>query len=427
MRVVVIGSGLMGVSTAWFLAKDGLDVTVLERADSAAQGASFANAGMLTPSMADPWNAPGTLMQMLRWIGNEDAPLLLRPRALPSLLGWGLSFLANSRPQRYRDNMERNLRLALYSLTVMRELRAALPLSYDQRTVGTLKVFHTPRAMDEAVQCCTQLVPLGLQMRTLDARQLSLFEPALADVSASLAGGIHFPEDESGDARQFTEALARHAQAAGAIFRFGATVTGFERDGARVTAVSVGAERLPADAVVLAAGSWSPLLLRPLGLRLAVRPVKGYSVTLPLAGWKQPPALPIIDDALHAAVTPLGQCLRVAGTAEFAGYDTAPTPARIDNLFKLLLTIFPAFKAYLDETRAAPWAGLRPVSADGVPFIGQLGYDNLYVNTGHGHLGWTLAAGSARMLADLIQQRTPMLDPVPYRAQRGLLSDRRRN
>lgn len=418
MRVIVIGAGLLGVATAWFLAKDGHEVIVVDRADGAARGTSFGNAGMLTPSMADPWNSPGVLGQMLRYLGREDAPLLLRLKALPSLLGWGLSFLAQSTPQRYRDNMQRNLRLANYNLTVMRELRAALPLTYDQRTAGTLKVFRDSRALDEAVHRCEQLAELGLKMRKLNPQQLIEFEPALTDVRDALVGGIHFPDDESGDARQFTEALAQHAQAAGVTFRFGAAVTGFERKGGRVTGVNTDGEQLSADAVVIAAGSWSPLLLRTLGLKLAVRPVKGYSITVPIAGWKQPPQLPLVDDALHAAVTPLGRRLRVAGTAEFTGYDTTPTPARVENLFDLLLAMFPSFEPYLDRSQASPWAGLRPVSADGVPFIGQLGYDNLYVNTGHGHLGWTLAAGSGRMLADLIEKRTPQLDPVPYRAQR---------
>lgn len=419
MRVIVIGSGLMGVTTAWFLARDGLNVTVVDRAAEPAQGTSFANAGMLTPSMADPWNAPGVLRHILGWLGHEDAPLLLRLSALPSLFGWGLSFLAHSQPARFRDNMQRNLRLANYSMGVLRELRTSLNLEYDQRSAGTLKIFHNQRGLDAATERFGQLAPLGLRQRALSAAEVVALEPALADVGASLAGGIHFPDDESGDARMFTQALARHAQAAGAIFRFGCEVTGLERHGSRITAVLAQQEKIAADTVVMTAGSWSPLLMRRLGLRLALRPVKGYSVTLARGGWQHALGLPVIDDALHAAVTPLGERLRVAGTAEFAGYDIATTPARVENLFQMLLKIFPSFAPHLDRAQAAPWAGLRPVSADGVPFIGRLGYDNLYINTGHGHLGWTLAAGSSRLLADLIQQRQPALDPFPYRARRG--------
>ena len=418
MRIVVVGAGLMGVTSAWFLARDGHEVTVLDQADRVAAGASQANAGMLTPSMADPWNAPGVFMQMLQYLGKDDAPLLLRLKALPSLLTWGPSFVAHSRPARFHDNMARNLRLAMYSLSVMRELRATLDLVYDQRTAGTIKVFRGARALQEGIRRCEQLASLGLIMNTLDPKALIQLEPALSDVSTSIAGAIHFPEDESGDARQFTEAMSRHAQQAGVDFRFAQRVTGFERKASRVTAVVTQNGPLPADAVVIAAGSWSPLLLAKLGQSLPVRPVKGYSVTVPFAGWTHAPRLPVVDDALHAAITPLGNRLRVAGTAEITGYDTVLTPSRINNLFDLLLAVYPSFEPHLDRNQSTPWAGLRPVSVDGVPFIGKLGLENLYVNTGHGHLGWTLAAGSSHLLADLMLGRQPRLDPQAYRAKR---------
>ena len=418
MRIIVIGSGLLGVTSAYFLAQNGAEVTVLDRGDAAASATSYANAGMLTPSMADPWNSPGVFGQLLRYLGKEDAPLLLRVRALPSILGWGLAFLANSSVEKFHASMAANLRLANYSRETLRTLREQLALSYDQKTAGTLRVFREQRALDASAARWETLASFGLKTNVLSAAATVTLEPALAEVREQLAGGIHCPQDESGDARKFTETLAEKARKAGVAFKFGTTVTGFKHDGEKITRVVPDTESLVADAVVISAGSWSTPLLQGLGLRLPMRPVKGYSITLDAGAWNQRPGLPVIDDALHAAVTPLGQRLRVAGTAEFAGYDTSLSPARIENLFSLLLNIYPGFAPHLDRAQAQPWAGLRPMSADGVPFIGRLRYQNLYLNTGHGHLGWTLAAGSARLLADLMADKTPEIDPAPYAADR---------
>lgn len=418
MRVVVIGSGLQGVATAWFLASRGCEVTVLERGEVVAGATSYANAGMLTPSMADPWNAPGVLGHLLGSLGREDASFLLRLRALPSILGWGLAFLRNASPARFRANMEKNLRLASYSLEVLGELRSSLGLHYDERRNGTIKVFRDARAFDAAVQRNAILSSLGLAVRAVDAAEAARIEPALAPVREKLVGGIYCPTDESGDARAFTQALARKATEAGTTFVFDAQVRHLERNGDRIAAVASRQGVYEADAYVVAAGCWSAGLLGGLGHDLPVRPVKGYSITVPFGHWAAPPQMPVIDDALHAAATPLGDRLRVAGTAEIAGYDTAPTPSRIDNLFGLLLNLFPGYTPHLDRARAAPWAGLRPVCADGVPLIGRYRCRNLFLNTGHGHLGWTLAAGSARVLADLMLGAVPEIDARPYDAQR---------
>jgi D-amino-acid dehydrogenase len=418
MRVVVVGSGVVGVASAWFLAQHGCEVTVLERGDAVACGTSHANAGMLTPSMADPWNAPGILWHVLGWLGQEDAPFLLRLRAIPSVSLWGLSFLANSRPARFRINMEKNLRLARYSLQVLRELRDSLGLHYDERANGTIKVFRTQKAFDHGVARNELLKDLGLDVRALDPQQVVEVEPSLAPVRDKLAGGIYCPSDESGDACAFAGALADKAKAAGVTFRLGTAVAGFEGDGNRITAARTTQGRQAADAFVVAAGCWSPQLLRPLGIALPVRPVKGYSITVPVGKWNAPPRMPVIDDALHTAVTPLGDRLRVAGTAEIAGFNRELTPERVENLFALLLALYPSYAPHLDRAHASPWAGLRPVSADGVPRIGRLKFDNLFVNSGHGHLGWTLSAGSARLLADLVCGHRPAIDPAPYDAQR---------
>jgi D-amino-acid dehydrogenase len=420
VRVVVIGAGLQGVATAWFLAREGCEVTVLERAAAPAQGTSHANAGMLTPSMADPWNAPGILRHLLGWLGREDAPFLLRARALPSLAGWGLAFLAHARPERFRASLERNLRLATYSLEVLGELRTALDLQYDQRTAGTIKVFRDARALDAAAARLELLARAGLAVRALTPQQAVQVEPALGPVRERLAGAFHCPQDESGDARAFTEALARRAAEAGARFHFGRAVTALQSDGDRIVAAATAEGPVAGDLFVLAAGPWSAPLLAPLGARLPVRPVKGYSITVPIGAWEGAPRMPVVDDALHAAATPLGDRLRVAGTAELAGDDLSLPPARIENLHALLLELFPSYAPHLDRARAEPWAGLRPVCADGVPLIGRYRWSNLFLNTGHGHLGWTLAAGSARLLADLVLGLAPAIDAAPYRAERPL-------
>lgn len=418
MRVLVIGSGLLGVASAHFLSREGCDVTVVERLGGVAAGTSHANAGMLTPSMADPWNSPGIFWHLLQWLGREDAPFLLRPRALPSMLGWGLSFIAASSPARQRASMDANLRLAAYSLAAMRELRTAFKLAYDERTNGTIKVFRDRRAFDVAVARNAVLAELGLDVRAVDPAQAVALEPALAPVREALVGGIYCPTDESGDARAFTQALADTARASGVRFEFGVDITGFEHAGGRLNAALAGGRRFEAEQFVVAAGSWSPQLLAQLGVALPVRPVKGYSITVPTAHWGGAPQMPVIDDALHAAATPLGARLRVAGTAEIAGYDASVTPARVENLFNLLLGLFPTYPQPLDRANAEPWAGLRPVSPDGVPRIGQLGYDNLFVNTGHGHLGWTLAAGSGALLAQLVCGRPTEIAAEPYRPDR---------
>lgn len=414
MKILVIGSGLLGVSSAHALATAGHEVTVLDRAASAAQGTSHANAGMITPSMADPWNAPGIHWDLLRWLGREEAPFLLRPAALPGLVDWGLRFLAASRPAAFRRNLRANLQLARYSQQVMAELRARLDLPHDHRANGTIKVFSDPRHFEAAAGRNRVLSELGLALRTVDAGEAVAIEPALAPVRERIVGAVYCPADESGDARAWTEQLARHTAALGARFRYGTEVTALVREGDRLVAARAGSERFEADEFVLAAGAWSEPLLRGLGLQLPVRPVKGYSITVPMGDWRGAPRMPVIDDAMHLAATPLGRRLRVAGTAELAGDDRALTQARIENLFAAAARLFPSLAPWLDRGACEPWAGLRPMSADGVPRIGRLACGNLWLNTGQGHLGWTLAAGSARLLADMLANRAPAVDPAPY-------------
>ncbi|MGE0384789.1 MAG: FAD-dependent oxidoreductase [Gammaproteobacteria bacterium] len=410
MRVVVIGAGLLGICSAWYLAQRGARVTVLESAAEPAGLTSHANGGMLTPSQAMPWNEPGVAWKVLRTLGREDSAVLLRPRALPSLGAWLPRFLFNSAPARFRANAMSNARLAIYSLDCLRELQAILGRSCELAWNGTMKVFADAAALDLALGWSRMLAGTGVRHRLLDAHAAIALEPALAPGAGRLAGAIHYPDDASGDARGFCHALAGAAVARGVAFRFDtpATVRIDHRSGLCV--VHGGGERLPADACVLACGHSTARLARTLGLKVPVRPVKGYSLTVPTGTGA--PSLPIVDETWHVAATPLGDRLRIAGTAEFAGEDLTLSAGRIENLRRFVRARFPDLQCAAGEDH--PWCGLRPMSCDGVPLIGPTSIRNLYLNAGHGHLGWTLCAGSGRLLADLMSGGVPGLDAAPY-------------
>jgi D-amino-acid dehydrogenase len=422
VRVVVIGAGLAGLTTAYYLQRDGAQVTVVERAAGVGLGASFANGAMLHASLSSPWNSPGILWQLMRWIGREDAPMLLRSRALPQLLGWGLQFLRESSPHRFEANARKNLRLAIYSLRLMAQIREQTPLNYCYQGRGLLSVFRSRAAQNERMGELDLLASHGLSLRKLDRDQLLNLEPTLAPVGVELVGGIHYAADEGGDAHAFCMELARVLRAGGAEIRCGANASGFDVAARQVRCLRVGAagEELAADAFVLAAASESVGLARTAGIDLPVRPVKGYSITLPRScAPDAAPSIGIEDGQLHAVVVPLGSDrIRVAGTAELAGYDLAINPRRIENLQRLLARLFPRFAERLTPADVTPWAGLRPMCADGVPLLGATALRNLWLNTGAGHLGWTLAAGSARCVADQIAGRAMQLDPQDYALNR---------
>jgi D-amino-acid dehydrogenase len=419
MKVLIVGSGVIGVTTAYFLAHAGHEVTVVDRCAEPGMGASFANGGLLTPSMADPWNAPGTFGNLLRWIGRDDAPMLLRLRALPQLVGWGMRFLRNSSPARFSANLRRNLHLAQYSLGVLRELRQSTPLSFDQTNVGTLMIFRSHASFDASVQRCAELRPLGLSSEAVsEPDRLLALEPALQAIGSQLVGGIHYPEDCSGDARQFAVSLADQARQLGVRFIFDTDVTAVATTRGRITSVATAAGPLVANAYIIAAGAFSTSLLRPAGIRVPVAPAKGYSITFPRSEGHSPPRMPVIDHDLHAAVTPIGQSLRVAGTAEFDGLSADIRAARVRTLTRLFEQLYPHHPLPQEQQGLREWTGFRPMSADGVPIIGRTRIDNLFLNIGHGHLGWTMAAGSGRALADLISERRPQIDLEPYALRR---------
>lgn len=418
MHALVVGSGLLGLVTAYYLRRHGFEVTVVDRQAGPGRETSYANGGMLHASQANPWNEPGVLWRALRMLGREDSALLVRLRALPGMLGWGLAFVRHSEPARYARNFEKNARLARYSLATMEELRGTVGEGYGYAKQGTLKLFRTAAELAAAAGLCERLADLGVPYRAVDPGGAVAIEPALADVAPQLAGGLYFPADESGDAYAFCGLLAGHCRGMGVQFRFDTTVTGCLRQHDRVRAVATDTGTIAADLVVLAAGSYTPQLAQTAGLRVPVMPVKGYSLSLPLAGWAAPPRVPVIDEHLHAAICPLGARLRVAGTAEFTGYDLRLTPGRIANLYALVEKIYPAFVPHLDRTRAEAWTGLRPMSSDGVGIMGRTAIRDLYLNTGHGPLGWTMAAGAGKLVADQIAGKQPELDLGPYELAR---------
>ena len=408
MRVVVVGAGVVGTAAAWFLAKAGHEVTVVERRDGAGLETSFANGGQVSACHAEPWANPATPRKILKWLGREDAPLLFRWRRWdPALWAWGLRFLANCTAGRAAVNTERTLRIAVYSRHCLQALRAETGLAYDQRAKGILHIYRDGAEFEHACRAAEVMRRHGLDRLVKTPAECLAIEPALATAADDLAGGIHTPDDESGDAHKFTAGLAALAAGFGVEFRYGSTVLGLVREANRVTGVVTDRGTLTADVYLLAAGSWSPLLARAIGIRLPIVPAKGYSLTVPVDGHAGAPTVSVTDDEHKMVYSRLGERLRIAGTAEMTGLDASLNP----NRWKVLLTkarcLFPDGGDY---SQAEPWAGLRPVTPDSVPILGATPLRNLWLDTGHGTLGWTMSCGSGRVLADLISGRTPEID-----------------
>lgn len=417
-EILVIGAGLAGVAAAWALRQRGHSVTVMDAHGEAASETSFANAGALTPSEPEPWNAPGVHWQLLRSLPDPHSAMKLRLKPLPGLAFWGLRFLANSSPRRYEAACRANFALSRHSLAQTQAVREAERLDYDMLRRGTLKICRDAAPLEGRAHMGEMLRDMGLRMEILDRAQTLEKEPLLAPVAEEIAGAIYYPDDESGDARAFTRALAAAAERAGVVFEWNTRIAGLMDRGGRVVGVRTETEEIEVDEVVLATGHITWKLLQPLGLHLPVRPVKGYSLTLDMSGLNARPGMPVVDEALHTVITPMGDRLRIAGTAEFAGLDRTLRAERVENLRHLVRRVYPELAPALLDGDQQAWCGFRPMSADGRPFIGETRAKGLWLIVGHGHLGWTQAMGSGDLLAALMSGETPPVDAAPFSAAR---------
>ncbi|MDX2144622.1 MAG: D-amino acid dehydrogenase [Rhodospirillaceae bacterium] len=409
MHVVVLGAGVVGTTTALMLAEDGHRVTVVDRQPGPGLETSFANGAQISACHAKPWAAPGMPWQAAKWMFQPDAPLRFKPwRWDPPLWSWGLKFLANCTTNRARINMDRTLRVALYSRAVMGAMRQRLPLSYSQVLQGILHIYRTPAEFEDGKRNADQLAALGLPQDVLTPAQCVSLEPALAHAAKhDLVGGLMSPADESGDAKVWSDEMTRLAAAKGAVFRWGETVIRIEARHRAIDRVVTDKGEIAADAFVLALGSYSPMLARDLGLRLPIYPAKGYSISVEIDDPAAAPTISVTDETRFMVFSRLGNVMRVAGTAELTGWDTGLDPVRVEPLVRNAKTLFPTASRYGELN---PWCGLRPATPDSVPLLGATPIANLLLNTGHGTLGWTMAAGSARVIADLIAGRKPEID-----------------
>lgn len=417
MTTIVLGAGAVGTATTWYLSKAGHTVEVVERQNEAALETSWGNGGVIHASEVEPWSQPGMPLKILKWLGQENAPLLLRYGAIPHMWRWGLDFARNCTVERFRSNARANLSLALYSLKSLQEIGTETGIVYDRATNGVMKIYRSPESLDAAQRSCDLLARHGLLYERVDVRRCVELEPSLADTSPTLSGALYFARDEVGDCNKFTQALAAKCAARGVRYHYGTKVERIETTGRKVAAVITDKGRIPADRVVVALGSFTAPLLRPFGIRVPIYPVKGVSITFPRGAWNGAPKMPVIDDSRLFGLIPIGERMRISGSAEIAGYDTAPAMPRAEAIISNAGYTFPQLTRHLDRTKARFWAGLRPVSPAGTPIIGETAIDGLWINSGHGHLGWTLACGSGRVIADLIEgQKPPITLPAPQGA-----------
>jgi D-amino-acid dehydrogenase len=404
MKVLVLGAGVIGVATAHYLAEDGHEVTVVDRQPAPALETSFANAGNVCPSYAAPWAAPGMRWKALKWLFQKDAPLEVRWRADADLLGWMGSWLASCSRASFGRNKPRMQRLSRYSLGCLQRLRDSIGIRYDETRVGILQLMRTEREFAALANHTRILAAAGIPHRVLAPQGCVEIEPALAHAQVAFAGGLHLSADETGDCQLFTQALAEHASRRGVRFRFETAVEGLSVEGARITGVATSAGPLSADRYVVALGTGAVPLLAPHGIRLPIQPVKGYSVTLPIARFDRAPRASVMDEHNKVAITRLGNRVRAAGTAELGATDTEAPPERLRTLLRSLRELFPDAAEF---ERPQYWAGLRPMTPDGPPILGRTPIGGLFLNVGHGSQGWSMACGSGRILAHLVGDRAP--------------------
>jgi D-amino-acid dehydrogenase len=407
MKIAILGSGVIGVTSAWYLAEAGHEVVVIDRQEGPALETSFANAGEISPGYASPWAAPGIPTKALRWLMMEHAPLILRLHADPAMLRWLFAMLGNCNARDYAINKSRMVRLAEFSRDCLIALRRDTGIAYDERMQGTLQLFREQKQLDGIGKDIEVLKADGVPFEVLDKAGCIGVEPGLATSDASIAGGLRLPNDETGDCFKFTNALAAMAAAKGVRFLNGTSIHRLVEEGGRITHVETDQGKLAADAYLVAMGSFSPQLVAPLGIRLPVYPVKGYSLTVPIVDAPRAPVSTLLDESYKVAITRLGDRIRIGGMAEISGFSRDLPPARRATLEHSAGTLFPGAG---DMTEGSFWCGLRPMTPDSTPVIGATKVPNLFLNTGHGTLGWTMACGSAHVIADIIGGQKPAIE-----------------
>ncbi|MBZ9809228.1 D-amino acid dehydrogenase [Mesorhizobium sp. BR1-1-9] len=409
MKITVLGAGVVGTAAAYYLAGDGHEVTVIERHPAPARGTSQSNAGLVSPGDATAWASPAALKTFLRGLYNHDLGIKVRLRFDPYFLAWSLRFLRQCTVARLRANTDIKLRLALYSRDCINGLSEAIGIHYDERKKGILYFFRSQKSLDTGTDNYRYLAEHGLPIEIVGRDRLVELEPGLAGVKDKIAGGVYSPTDQTGDSKLFVDRLAAYAaEKLGVEFRFGTTVEGFDIEGDRVRAVITSSGPVAGDAVVIAMGPESGLLARRYGIDLPVYPVKGYTATIPLEDESKGPTMGGADEDRLIGYSRLGNRLRMSSTAEFTGFDRSFKPADFNTIISTGKDLFPGA---FDEKKAVFWAGLRPMMPNSVPVIGRARYKNLYLDTGHGHVGWTMACGSGKFLADLVAGRKPEIDP----------------
>jgi D-amino-acid dehydrogenase len=407
MRIVVLGGGVIGVTTAYYLAADGHEVVVLDRQKAVGQETSFANAGLIAPGHVYSWASPRAPMILLKSLFRDDTALRFRLKADPRMWAWSLRFLANCTAARNRANTLRKLSLCLYSQKMLDELRREAELEFNRIAAGLLYLYRDPAHFQSGIANMAMLNDNGMTLQAVDPDRIVELEPQLASAKATLAGAIYAPTDESGDCLKFTERVAVAAVGHGVVFMFDHDVRRIEASGDRITGVTTNKGRIEGDAYVLALGSYSPLLSRSLGVNLPIYPIKGYSLTLPIEDHSGAPVIGGVDEANLVAYARLGDRLRLTATADFAGYDASYEAGHFAGMLRVARDLFPTAAAY---DKPSYWACLRPMTPEGTPILGRCRMKNLYLNTGQGHMGWTMAAGCARIVADMMSERKPAID-----------------
>lgn len=415
MKVIILGAGVIGTASAYYLARAGHEVTVLERQPGPALETSYANAGEVSPGYSAPWAGPGIPVKAIKWLLMQHSPLAIRPSLDPAMWRWVTRMLMNCTAKRYEINKGRMLRMAQYSRDVLQQLREDTGIRYDERTQGTLQLFRTQQQVDASAADIAILQRYGVPYESLDKAACLKVEPALAHVQHKFVGALRLPGDETGDCFKFTQNLAQLAEGLGVQFKYGVSIKRLQHEGDRVTAVETSEGVLRADTFVLALGSYSPQMLAGLGIKIPVYPIKGYSITVPISDATCAPESTVMDETYKVAITRLGDRIRVGGTAEITGYNL---DLRADRRATLEHSVTDLFPGGGDVRQAEFWTGLRPMTPDGTPVIGPTPYRNLFLNTGHGTLGWTMACGSGRFIADIVSGKRPEI------STEGLFMDR---